>query len=131
MYVTGMYAVTDSNLASTTIAHGSTVDLTYNLDITQATRVGGAEFAPLLLSKGVAYDILHKAGANDTFGTTFTMGNSPPAEVQLTRSVMTYVDGSALGSLTEASTTIYFMNLEIGSNPAISGGGTDLLGVTQ
>lgn len=123
LYISFFSGVLDTNYSSSTIARGATKDLDLKVDATIATRIGGTSFTPVLIQKGVATDILQTPGTSDTYGSTFTMGNSPPADVQAAGSPLCYVDGATLGSLTEACTSIYFMTIEVSENPAVTSSG--------
>ena len=123
MQVSGFFGIIDTNFTTMHVAQGASELLNLTVDETSQARSAGAFFAPITLTGGLAYDFLQKAGSADTFSATFTMGTSPPANVQLAGSPLTYVDGATLGSLTETTTTVYKMAIEISANPAIAGGG--------
>jgi len=77
-------------------------------------------FSSVTLTGGVDYDFVVTFSAADNAGTTHTMGNNPPADVQVIGQNWTYVDGATAGSLTEATTTAWFGTIILDDNPAIS-----------
>lgn len=129
--VSGFYLqCANSALSSLRIYQGSTVILNYPTSLHNRINSGVARFASTTLSGGLDYDFVCMFTSNTTALTRYTMGNSPiPDMVNSSVTNATYVDGTA-GSLTESATSTALFNVNIFTNPAVSGGSsTDIWGI--
>lgn len=98
----------DTDLDSIDIYTGSTLVQSTTADVYNKTNNGIVMLNPaIVLDAGVIYDFIGTFSNNAVVGRTFTMGNSPPADVQAVNTQFTYVDGAAVGSLTEVTTTVF------------------------
>lgn len=124
--VSGIVGIADTNLSGFEINNASsganlvTAGVATG-DIYRQQKGGVCRFSPVTLSAGVAYDVVMTAGASDTFGTIYYMGEaSPPADVAACRCVnIGYVDGDTPGSYTLDTTKVMRMNLIIDDMPLI------------
>lgn len=110
------------------IYQGSTLIYTATPDLDTRLNIGGTCFPTINFTGGLDYDFLFRPSAGSTLGNSNTMGNSPPADIQMMNPNFTYVDGATPGSLTETTTSVIVGSIVLDDNPAIvtpPGGGSN------
>lgn len=111
------------------IYQGSTQIVTVSPDKFTVNNSGFVCFPTITLTGGLDYDLVYKPNSATGIDTQYTMGNGPyPADLASVLPNISYVNGATPGSFTETATTTVTRYLLLDDNPAISGGGTDILG---